>query len=139
MRVRNKTIIGRVDSNGELSAPFDALRTFFALHKDGRVIIRAELMPREPSERLTNYVFGYLVPEVRNAYYESGVEYTKQETFDELRRNCPIFVEETQDGGKYKARLREWGEVDSAEAVEFVAWAQRYASENLGLILDDPQ
>ena len=34
--------------------------------------------------------------------------------------------------------MREWEELDSAEAVEVVAWIQRYMAENYYTILNDP-
>lgn len=109
------------------------------MHKGRAVIIRAEILPVEPSEKLTNYVFGYLVPEVQQIFHDNGLDFNKRETFSALCHYAPVLQDETYENGKWKVRHKEWEELDSAEAVEFVAWAQRWIAENFYCVLDDPQ
>lgn len=138
MRIRSKTIFTRINKNGELS-PFtlDVLE-FLRLHANKNVIIRIDLQPTTPSERLTNFFFGYIVREMQNAVMEQGEHLSKEGTYNFIRKNCPLFLKEERKNGEWKVMLKEWEELDSAEAVEVIAWIQQWASENFGIILDDP-
>ena len=139
MRVKRQTIVGRIDTKGELQLPWDKLKDFANLNKDRAVIVRVEIQPKDPSEKLRNYVFGYAIPEMQRILYDNGEDYTKAETYEVLRGRCPVFLEETFDDKGWHARRKDWEELDSAEAVEFVAWLQRYAAENYSEIILDPE
>ena len=131
--------MGRITDSGELIAPFNTLESFCSLHKGKSLIIRAEILPTEASERLRNFVFGYVVPELQTAYHLMGEDYTKAQTWQAIRSVCPIFLEEERENGKWRVRVKDWEEIDNTLAVEFITWVQRYAAENLNLIIDDPE
>lgn len=138
MRLRRKTIIGKIDSKGSLSAPWGVLEDFCKMHKDRGVIIRAEILSQEPSERVTNYYFGYIVEEMRDAIMQTyGERLSKAQTDQWIREKCPLFYKEERKDGEWRMTLKEWEELDSAEANEVFEWVFQYASENLNLILDD--
>lgn len=139
MRVKRLTVVGRIDSNGELQLPWEKLKEFGNLNKDRAVIVRTEVQPKEPSEKLRNFVFGYAIPEMQRILYDNGEDYTKEETYQVLRGRCPVFLDESFKDGMWHARRKEWEELDSAEAVEFVAWLQRYAAVNYCAIISDPE
>ena len=139
MRIRSKVLTGRIDPNGNANLNWAGMEDFFHLHRGEGVIVRVCLVPKEPSERLTNYFFGYVVKEMRNAYYEVGYEFSDSQAYDEIRKVCPMFFEEIRENGKWIRRAKEWEELDISEAVNAVAWIQRYASENLHYIIEDPQ
>lgn len=139
MRVRSKTLFGRIDARGELKIHSDALTDFARLHKGAAVKIRVEIVPNEPTERLTNYFFGYVVKEMRQAFISVGNDFNEQETYDEIRKNCPVFFEEKRENGEWKRVEKEWEELDTAEAVEAIAWIQRWASTEMYWIIDDPK
>ena len=65
MRIKKKTLVGRIDDKGNLIAPLQLLGDFCNLNKGRSVIIRIEVQPQEASEKLRNYVFGYVVPEMQ--------------------------------------------------------------------------
>lgn len=138
MRIRRKTLWGKIDKSGVLHFSLPELEDFCRNHPDKSCTIRVEILSKSPSERLTNYFFGYLVNEMQGAFYDNGEDYSKAQTYDEIRRRCPIFLEEKYDNG-WKARLKDWDELDVAECVEVVAWAQRYCAENLHKVISDPE
>lgn len=139
MRVRRKTIWGKINGKGELVVRFADLEEFCKMHPNRNIIIRAEVQSREPSGKLKGYFFGYLIKEAQRAMYDNGEDYTEEQTYDKLRKECPIFLSEEREEDGWRVRLREWEELDSAEAVEVIAWMQRYMAENYYLILNDPQ
>ena len=138
MRLRRKVLWGKVDAKGELKINMDDLRNFCRMHPNRSVAVRVEVQGIEPTERLKNYWFGYVVKEMQRAMYEGGNDLTEEQTYNEIRRSCPLFVEEKYEGS-WKKRLKEWGELDKAEVVEIVAWTQRWASENFNWVIDDPK
>lgn len=138
MRLRRKTIVGKIDSKGDLNAPWQVLQDFCSMHKDRGIILRAEILSKEPSEKVKAYYFGYILGEVREALMQTyGERFTKSQTDEWLRKQCPLFIEETREKGEWKVRLKEFEELDPAEANEAIEWIFQFASENLNLILDD--
>ena len=140
MRIKKKTLVGRIDDKGNLIAPLQLLGDFCNLNKGRSVIIRIDVQPQEASEKLRNYVFGYVVPEMQRILHDNGEDYTREQTFNYLKSLCPVFLDEEYLGdGKWKQRKKEWEELDVAEAVEFCAWVQRLASIEFNQVIQDPQ
>ena len=129
MRIKKKTLVGRIDDKGNLIAPLQLLGDFCNLNKGRSVIIRSEVQPQEGSEKLRNYVFGYVVPEMQRILHENGEDYTREQTCNYLKNLCPVFLDEEYLGnGKWKQRKKEREELDVAEAVEVCARVQRLES-----------
>lgn len=138
MRVTRKTIYGKTDAKGILHCYFGELEEFCKLHPSRGLIIRAEVQPIEPSERTKNYYFGYCVSEMQGAMLLAGDRLTREQVDLELRKNCPICIEETREEGHWRRRVKEFDELDQAEANEFIEWLYQYAAENYNKILDSP-
>lgn len=138
MRVRNKTLMGRIGENGELNLHWDALKEFLSSHKGKVAIVRVELVAVEPTEKTRNYFFGYIIPELKNAFMENGEHLTKEETYNKIRGLCPLFIREDRVEGKWKRRIVEFEELDQAEANEAIDWIIQFAAENLYTPLDPP-
>lgn len=137
MRVRSKTIFARIGDGGELN--LSALAPFLKLHRGSSVIVKVDVAPLEPTERMTNFFFGYVVKEMRLAYDSLGSDYTEEQTYDQIRANCPVFFEEIRENGEWKRKEKEWEDLDTAEAVEAIAWIQRWAATEFQWIIDDPR
>ena len=140
MRIKRKTLVGRINAEGDLIAPMQLLQDFCSLNRERSVIIRVEVQPQEAGERIRNYVFGYVIPEMQRILHDNGEDYTKAQTFEYLKSICPVFLDEEYLGnGKWKQRKKEWEELDKAEVVEFVAWVQRLAAIEFNQIIQDPE
>ena len=140
MRIKRKTLVGRINAEGDLIAPMQLLQDFCNLNRERSVIIRVEVQPQEAGERIRNYVFGYVIPEMQRILHDNGEDYTRAQTFEYLKSICPVFLDEEYLGnGKWKQRKKEWEELDKAEVVEFVAWVQRFAAIEFNQIIQDPE
>ena len=140
MRIKRKTLVGRINAEGDLIAPMQLLRDFCNLNRERSVIIRVEVQPQEAGEKIRNYVFGYVIPEMQRILHDNGEDYTRAQTFEYLKSICPVFLDEEYLGnGKWKQRKKEWEELDKAEVVEFVAWVQRLAAIEFNQIIQDPE
>ena len=140
MRIKRKTLVGRINAEGDLIAPMQLLQDFCNLNRERSVIIRVEVQPQEAGEKIRNYVFGYVIPEMQRILHDNGEDYTRAQTFEYLKSICPVFLEEEYLGnGKWKQRKKEWEELDKAEIVEFVAWVQRLAAIEFNQIIQDPE
>lgn len=140
MRIKRKTLVGRINAEGDLIAPMQLLQDFCNLNRERSIIIRVEVQPQEAGERIRNYVFGYVIPEMQRILHDNGEDYTRAQTFEYLKSICPIFLDEEYLGnGKWKQRKKEWEELDKAEVVEFVAWVQRLAAIEFNQIIQDPE
>ena len=140
MRIKRKTLVGRINADGDLIAPMQLLQDFCNLKRERSVIIRVEVQPQEAGEKIRNYVFGYVIPEMQRILHDNGEDYTRAQTFEYLKSICPVFLDEEYLGnGKWKQRKKEWEELDKAEVVEFVAWVQRLAAIEFNQIIQDPE
>ena len=140
MRIKRKTLVGRINAEGDLIAPMQLLQDFCNLNRERSVIIRVEVQPQEAGEKIRNYVFGYVIPEMQRILHDNGEDYTRAQTFEYLKSICPVFLDEEYLGnGKWKQRKKEWEDLDKAEAVEFVAWVQRLAAIEFNQIIQDPE
>ena len=140
MRIKRKTLVGRINAEGDLIAPMKLLQDFCNLNRERSVIIRVEVQPQEAGEKIRNYVFGYVIPEMQRILHDNGEDYTRAQTFEYLKSICPVFLDEEYLGnGKWKQRKKEWEELDKAEVVEFVAWVQRLAAIEFNQIIQDPE
>lgn len=132
--------MGRINAEGDLIAPMQLLQDFCNLNRERSVIIRVEVQPQEAGEKIRNYVFGYVIPEMQRILHDNGEDYTRAQTFEYLKSICPVFLDEEYLGnGKWKQRKKEWEELDKAEVVEFVAWVQRLAAIEFNQIIQDPE
>lgn len=138
MRIRRITLWKRLGPKGELDLGEKAA-DFCRGHKGKPVLVRISVQSEEPSEKLTNYFFGYVVKELQRAMHENGEDLREAEVYDRIRTECPLFLEENRENGEWKVRAKEWEELDVAEAVEIVAWVQRWASENYYWVIEDPE
>ena len=140
MRIKRKTLVGRINAEGDLIAPMQLLQDFCNLNRERSVIIRVEVQPQEAGEKIRNYVFGYVIPEMQRILHDNGEDYTRAQAFEYLKSICPVFLDEEYLGnGKWKQRRKEWEELDKAEVVEFVAWVQRLAAIEFNQIIQDPE
>ena len=140
MRIKRKTLVGRINAEGDLIAPMQLLQDFCNLNRERSVIIRVEVQPQEAGEKIRNYVFGYVIPEMQRILHDNGEDYTRAQTFEYLKSICPVFLDEEYLGnGKWKQRKKEWEALDKAEVVEFVAWVQRLAAIEFNQIIQDPE
>lgn len=140
MRIKRKTLVGRINAEGDLIAPMQLLQDFCNLNRERSVIIRVEVQPQEAGEKIRNYVFGYVIPEMQRILHDNGEDYTRAQTFEYLKSICPVFLDEEYLGnGKWKQRKKEWEDLDKAEVVEFVAWVQRLAAIEFNQIIQDPE
>ena len=140
MRIKRKTLVGRINAEGDLIAPMQLLQDFCNLNRERSVIIRVEVQPQEAGEKIRNYVFGYVIPEMQRILHDNGEDYTRAQTFEYLKSICPVFLDEEYLGnGKWKQRKKEWEELDKAEVVEFVAWVQRLAAIEFNQIIQDQE
>ncbi len=140
MRIKRKTLVGRINAEGDLIAPMQLLQDFCNLNRERSVIIRVEVQPQEAGEKIRNYVFGYVIPEMQRILHDNGEDYTRAQTFEYLKSICPVFLDEEYLGnGKWEQRKKEWEELDKAEVVEFVAWVQRLAAIEFNQIIQDPE
>lgn len=139
MRLRKKTIWGKIDSKGNLDFYDGELKEFLKLHPNKNVIIRYEIAPSEPSGKTKAYYYNYVLPKMTRAFYETGENLSQPQVDRFLRSNCPSIQEGVWENGKFKSRVRTFDELDQAEANEFIEWVQEYASQNLYTIIDDPE
>lgn len=138
MRLRKKLVWAKINSRGQLDFFKGELDAFCRLHPNRNAIIRVEILPIEASEKTKGYYYGYVVPTIARGFYELGERLTEEQVDIRLRTECPITLEEKFEKGGWKKRAKDFDSLDSAEVNEFIEWIKEYASENLSIIIDEP-
>lgn len=99
---------------------------FARLHPNSAIILRAEIQPKDPTERQRAYYEGYILNEMQNALYEAGEPMFKSQLDEYLISLCPILE------GKHC-----FDDLDPCEVGGYLDWLYQWAAENYSKILDD--
>lgn len=138
MRLRKKLVWAKINAKGVLEFFRGELDAFCRLHPNRNVIIRVEVLPVEASEKTKGYYYGYILPTMARGFYELGERLTDEQVDRRLRNECPITLEQKFEKGVWKSVAKDLDSLDSAEVNEFIEWIKEYASENLSIIIDEP-
>jgi hypothetical protein len=131
MNILNKfNITGRTDESGNFSwANTSTLREYFAQFPNKRFIVKFEAIHPELSYKFETYFKRHILPQVKTAYWQTGVRMNDSEVLEEIKRVCPVM----QENGTYK----EIKELSSVEMRELINNLAQHLAENLEYILID--
>ena len=93
-----------------------------------RAIVKIEALERHSSSAMFGYYFGYILPTLRQAYYEIGERVTERELNTLLWCAFPGFHNPDQD-------IRE---APISQVADFIEWLKQFAAENLNCYIEDP-
>lgn len=141
MKRREISATGTINNDGRLVMFMGELNEFFARYKGCRVVARFEVAPAGSSAALRGYYYNYLVPTMREAFWETGERLTEEQTERRLRTLSPVMWGEAvdPDTGIYTTCLRDIHEVDKSELVEHIETLKQFAAENLNVYIEDPR
>jgi hypothetical protein len=137
---RKFSVTGQISKNGNLSLYMGELNYFFSLHKGKKVIINFEILPDDLSKALEAYYFNYVVPEFKNAFWNSGERLTDEKVEERLRSFSPIMIEQHYNDVLkcYESRLKEIKKLSNAELIEHIDTLKQIAAEDFGIYIEDP-
>lgn len=122
---------GTIGADGKLRLPMDRLRQFFSEHKGERLIVRFEAVKSGTNEAQLAYYFRYILPTIRQAFYETGERMTEDAVDEFLRRESAVCW---KDG-----ECRSIRQLRQEEMSDFIDWLKQYAAENLYVYIEDPK
>ena len=98
-------------------------------------MVRFETAEPGTSAALLGYYYGYVVPTVRTAFYETGERLTEEQTDAFLLANYPGDTSRNDNNGSalYGRQL------DQRQMLDFLDWLKQYAAENLYVYIEDPR
>lgn len=121
---------GTVGADGNLRLPMDRLRQFFSEHKGERLIVRFEAVKKGTESQLA-YYFRYVLPTIRQAFYETGDRMTEDDVDEMLRHQSSVCWK--------CGHCRSVRELHPEEMSDFLEWLKQYAAENLYVYIEDPK
>lgn len=139
MKQRKISVPGNINSNGELKMFMGELRQFFANWKDSRIIATFEVVPTGQSEALKAYYYNYVVPTMKQAFWDNGTRMTDAECEVYLREMSPIMAEEHYVNGHYQVKLKEIDEISNEELIEHIDTIKQMAAEDYSVYIEDPK
>lgn len=122
---------GIIGADGNLRLPMDRLRQFFSQHKGERLIVRFEAVKTGTNEAQLGYYFNYILPTIRQAFYETGERMTEDAVDEFLRQESAVCW---KDGECRSVRT-----LTQEEMSDFIDWLKQYAAENLYVYIEEPK
>lgn len=134
MKTNVITESGVIDAKGNLRLPMDRVNAYFAEHKGERVIVRFESVPVGSTMAQISYYYGYVLPELVQAYKKQGTRITA-DSID--RKLVQLFPGEKETGlGKNVVYARD---LSKTQMFDFMDWLKQFAAENLFVYVEDPK
>ena len=137
MKTNVITESGVIDAKGNLRLPMDRVNAYFADHKGERVIVRFESAPVGSTMAQISYYYGYVLPELVQAYKEQGTRMTAESIDRQLIQFYPGEKDEQEIGlgtGVVYAR-----NLSKSQMFDFLDWVKQFAAENLFVYIEDPR
>lgn len=141
MRRLSISAVGAVTKEGKLSMYMGELREFLAANKGKRIVARFEVSEVGSSEALRGYYYNYVVPTMRQAFYDAGERMSERDCEEQLRQMTSVCFEERVDAdtGEYSAEVLSVAELSDARLVEHIECIKQIAAEEYGVYIEDPR
>lgn len=139
MKRRKMVTTGQIDSEGKLKIPMGEVNEFLKFWKNTSVIVTFDVHQSGTSEALKGYYYNYVVPTMKQAFYEQGERLTEQDTEKRLRQLSPVMWSENVVCGNYDVELKSVEEISNAEFIEHIETIRQIAAEELNTIIEEPK
>lgn len=139
MKRRKMVTTGQIDSEGKLKIPMGEVNEFLKFWKNTSVIVTFDVYQSGTSEALKGYYYNYVVPTMKQAFYEQGERLTEQDTEKRLRQLSPVMWSENVINGGYEVELKSVEEISNAEFIEHIETIRQIAAEELNTIIEEPK
>ena len=140
MKQQTITASGTVSNDGKLLMYMGEVNQFLSLWKGAKVIISFQVISSGNSRLLVGYYLNYVVPTIKQAFWELGERRTEEATERFLREISPIACQTIPDDqGKYRHEIKEISEMSNYDLIEHIEFLKQYAAENLSCFVDDPK
>lgn len=131
MKIAEIVESGMIGVDGKMRMPMERLRQFFSEHKGERLIARFEVVKTGTNESQLAYYFRYVLPTIRQAFYETGERMTDEDVDDMMRHQSTVCWKE--------GHCRTVREMRQDEVSDYLEWLKQYAAENLSVYIEDPK
>ena len=141
MKPHEKTLTGRITSEGKLALYSGELKEFTSMWRNTRVTVTFKVYNPGTSAALKGYYYNYVVPSFKKAIWESGERKTDEQTERYLRELSPVMYSQIADEetGKYYTEIREIKDLDNSEMIEYLENLKQIAAEEFNIFIDDPK
>ena len=141
MKRQSISAVGAVTKEGRLSMYMGELKEFLSQNKGKRIIARFEVSEVGSSEALRGYYYNYVVPTMRQAFYDAGERMSEKDCEEKLRQMTPACFEERvdPDTGEYTADVLTIPDLSDARLVEHIECIKQIAAEEYGVYIEDPR
>lgn len=141
MKRQSISAVGSVTKEGKLAMYMGELKEFLSAHKGKRIIARFEVSEVGSSEALRGYYYNYVVPMMRQAFYDAGERMSEKDCEEQLRQMTSVCFEERVDAdtGEYTTEFLTVPELSDARLVEHIECIKQIAAEEYGVYIEDPK
>ena len=117
------------------------LKEFLSQNKGKRIIARFEVSEVGSSEALRGYYYNYVVPMMRQAFYDAGERMSEKDAEEQLRRMTSACLEERVDSdtGEYTVEVLSVAQLSETRLVEHIESIKQIAAEEYGVYIEDPK
>ncbi len=130
----------QTNENGELmiynKPQFDA---FCKENPDRTIIFKAEIVSKKNSARMTAYYYAEVLPKIMKGFQEMGQHHNKASMEQELKKYVTTLHYSVINGEDINHHEREFNDLDFEEKKQHIAECIQFASEQLGVIIQEPK
>lgn len=141
MKRQSISAVGSVTRDGKLAMYMGDLKEFLSQNKGKRIIARFEVSEVGSSEALRGYYYNYVVPMMRQAFYDAGERMSEKDAEEQLRRMTSACLDERvdPDTGEYTVEVLSVAQLSDTRLVEHIESIKQIAAEEYGVYIDDPK
>lgn len=135
------TLQFKTDSNGKVKMLNRSIvMMWFEKNPDSEFTGELKKVGKRHSDKLRAYYFAEVVYKMNIALKGAGYNFTQEETHQFIKQFSPVMTEEVDIGNYRMKRYKSFKDPDFNNAIllEYIADIQRFAAEELDLIINDP-
>lgn len=117
------------------------LKEFLSQNKGKRIVARFEVSEVGSSEALRGYYYNYVVPTMRQAFYDAGERMSEKDAEEQLRQMTSACLDERvdPDTGEYTVEVLSVAQLSDTRLVEHIESIKQIAAEEYGVYIEDPK
>ena len=141
MKFNSHKFYGKITNDGKLKIDRNELDNFIKDYKDQACIIEIEILDSRKYNKLRAYYFNYILPTVRNLFWDNGIRMDIEGTNYFLKKTYPLFMEEkiNPETQKWEVTIKSINDLNKYEFYDYIEHIKQYIAENFDYFLTDPQ
>lgn len=136
--MKSHKIPGKIDDKGSFKySNIETLKEFFSQNKGSKVAVTFEIVNEDVTPKFLGWFYQVILPQVQQAFKESGDFITIDEVEQKIKELCPIMQELKFYDGKKSVIFKEFKDISNVELRHCIDFIIMAIAENLNYIINE--